>query len=89
VCSVSENGGGSDSIQRRSVDIVLLDEPTTALDLPGRAAFLEAMLGVAQNRPRLSTVTVPTTLRSCPGPPRTWRSCARAAWLRPAAPARS
>jgi iron complex transport system ATP-binding protein len=42
----------------REPAILLLDEPTTALDLPGRAAFLEAMAGVAQDRPRLTTVTV-------------------------------
>jgi iron complex transport system ATP-binding protein len=38
--------------------ILLLDEPTTALDLPGRAAFLQAMAGVALDRLDLTTVTV-------------------------------
>ena len=42
----------------REPAILLLDEPSTALDLPGRAAFLVAMFAVARDRPRLTTVTV-------------------------------
>lgn len=38
--------------------ILLLDEPTTALDLLSRAAFLEAMVGVTRQRPRLTTLSV-------------------------------
>lgn len=38
--------------------ILLLDEPTTALDLPGRAAFLQAMARVALERPDLTTLNV-------------------------------
>lgn len=42
----------------REPAILLLDEPTAALDLPGRAAFLEAMLGLALHRPDLTALTV-------------------------------
>ena len=38
--------------------ILTFDEPTTALDLPGRETFLEAVAAVARDRPALATVTV-------------------------------
>jgi iron complex transport system ATP-binding protein len=38
--------------------ILTFDEPTTALDLPGRETFLEALAAVARDQPGLATVTV-------------------------------
>jgi iron complex transport system ATP-binding protein len=38
--------------------ILLLDEPTTGLDLPGREALLQAMARLAADQPHLATVTV-------------------------------
>jgi iron complex transport system ATP-binding protein len=42
----------------RDPDIVVLDEPTTGLDLPGREGFLQAIARLATDRPQLATVTV-------------------------------
>jgi iron complex transport system ATP-binding protein len=41
----------------REPEILLLDEPTAGLDLPGRAAFLDAMQRLATARPSLTSVT--------------------------------
>ncbi|UGS35906.1 ABC transporter ATP-binding protein [Capillimicrobium parvum] len=38
--------------------LLLLDEPATGLDLPGREAFLQAMSRLAAERPSLTTVAV-------------------------------
>jgi iron complex transport system ATP-binding protein len=42
----------------RAPAVVLLDEPAAGLDLPGRAALLAAMAGLAAARPSLATITV-------------------------------
>jgi iron complex transport system ATP-binding protein len=42
----------------RDPSLVLFDEPTTGLDLPGREGFLQAMARLASERPQLATVTV-------------------------------
>lgn len=42
----------------RDPSLLLFDEPTTGLDLPGREAFLEAMGRLAAERPMLTTVSV-------------------------------
>jgi iron complex transport system ATP-binding protein len=42
----------------RDPAIMLLDEPTTALDLAGREALLEAMVTLSVQRPQVTTITV-------------------------------
>jgi iron complex transport system ATP-binding protein len=42
----------------RDPALLLLDEPITGLDLPGRAALLRAMRRLAAERPELATLTV-------------------------------
>jgi iron complex transport system ATP-binding protein len=42
----------------RDPELVLFDEPATALDLPGREGLLQAMDRLAADRPGLATVTV-------------------------------
>ena len=42
----------------RDPDILVLDEATTGLDLPGREGLLQAMAHLAADRPELATVTV-------------------------------
>jgi iron complex transport system ATP-binding protein len=42
----------------RDPELVLFDEPATALDLPGREGLLQAMDRLAADRPDLATVTV-------------------------------
>ena len=42
----------------REPDILVLDEATTGLDLPGREGLLQAMAHLAADRPRLATVSV-------------------------------
>jgi iron complex transport system ATP-binding protein len=42
----------------RGPDILVLDEPTTGLDLPGREGLLQAMARLAADRPRLATVSI-------------------------------
>jgi iron complex transport system ATP-binding protein len=42
----------------RDPDVLVLDEPTTGLDLPGREGLLQAMARLAADRPRLATVSV-------------------------------
>jgi iron complex transport system ATP-binding protein len=42
----------------REPDILVLDEPTTGLDLPGREGLLQAMARLAADRPTLATVSI-------------------------------
>jgi iron complex transport system ATP-binding protein len=42
----------------RAPAVVLLDEPAAGLDLPGRAALLAALEGLAAARPALASITV-------------------------------
>ncbi len=39
-------------------ELVLLDEPTAGLDLPGREVFLHALGALARDEPELATITV-------------------------------
>jgi iron complex transport system ATP-binding protein len=42
----------------RDPSLVLFDEPTAGLDLPGREALLQAMVRLAADQPELATITV-------------------------------
>ena len=42
----------------RDPELLLLDEPTTALDLPGREELLTALSTLARERPQVTTITV-------------------------------
>ena len=66
--------------------LLLFDEPTTGLDLPGREAFLEAMSRLAAEQPHLTTVAVTHHVRRSRTAPRTRCCCAPGG---PWSPARS
>jgi iron complex transport system ATP-binding protein len=51
----------------RDPALLLLDEPTAALDLAGREGFLDAMVRLAAERPKLATLTVTHHLEELPG----------------------
>jgi iron complex transport system ATP-binding protein len=42
----------------RDPELLLLDEPTTGLDLPGREGLLDALATLARERPAVTTITV-------------------------------
>ncbi|WP_327242064.1 ABC transporter ATP-binding protein [Streptomyces sp. NBC_01320] len=48
-------------------ELLLLDEPYNALDLPSREDVIDAMRGLAWGRPELATVTVTHYLEELPG----------------------
>ena len=51
----------------REPGLLLLDEPVTALDLPGREALLRALERVVEGRPALASLTITHHLEELPG----------------------
>ena len=51
----------------RDPGLLLLDEPVTALDLPGREALLRALERVVEGRPALASLTITHHLEGLPG----------------------
>ena len=53
-------------VMMRDPELLLLDEPSSALDLPMREAFVDAMTSLATTAPELATVTVVHHLEELP-----------------------
>ena len=68
-------------------ELLLLDEPTAGLDLPGRELLLEALSSASDAPP--TTILVTHHVEESPGRPRMRPSCGADSWSRPARSPRS